>query len=201
MAKPGTSNQKPETRMPNPRLASRYAKSLLDLAIDKGQLEKVFVDVQWLAQLLKRSRDFSNLLRSPIIKNEKKEKIVDAVIKGRVSEITSSFVHLLITKGRESTLSEMITSFIAQYKQYNNIYTVKLTTATPINDELKQAITDQIRKTSEMQNIELEMVVDESLIGGFVLEAGDKLIDTSVAHGLRQIAKQFENNDFVYKIR
>ena len=187
--------------MPNPRLASRYAKSLLDLAVDKGQLEKVFVDMQWLAQLLKNSRDFSNLLRSPIIKNEKKEKIVDAVIKGRVSEITSSFVHLLITKGRESTLSEIITSFIAQYKQYNNIYTVKLTTAAPINDELKKAITDQIRKTSEMQNIELETVVDESLIGGFVLEAGDKLIDTSVAYGLKQIAKQFENNDFVYRIR
>src|SRR5262245_5977680 len=104
--------------MPNPRLASRYAKSILDLAINKGQLETVFADMQWLQQLLKASRDFVNLLRSPIIKNERKEKIVDAVIKGKVSEITDSFVHLLIAKNRENNLAEIITSFIAQYKQH-----------------------------------------------------------------------------------
>jgi len=187
--------------MPNPRLASRYAKSILDLAVEKDQLETVYADVQWLQQLLKKSRDFANLLRSPIIKNERKEKIVDAVINGKVSEVTGSFVHLLITKGRENNLAEIITAFIAQYKQHKNIYTVKLTTAVPVTDELKKSIIDQIRKTSEMQNIELETTVDQNLIGGFVLQAGDKLIDTSVAYDLKQIARQFENNDFVYRIR
>ena len=187
--------------MPNPRLASRYAKSLLDLAIEKDQLEKVFADMQWLQEVLKVSRDFVNLLRSPIIKGERKEKVVDAVIKGKVSEITSSFIHLLIAKGRESNLGEIIPSFIAQYKQHKNIYTVKLTTAAPVTEELKKSIIDQIRKTSDMQNIELQTTVDENLIGGFVLQAGDKLIDTSVAYDLKQIARQFENNDFVYRIR
>ena len=52
-----------------------------------------------------------------------------------------------------------------------------------------------------MQNIELETVVNEDLIGGFVLEAGDKLVDASIAYDLKQIARQFENNDFIYKIR
>src|SRR5436190_2297162 len=187
--------------MPNPRLASRYAKSLIDLSVEKDQLETVLDDMQSLQQLLKASRDFVNLLRSPIIKSERKKKVVDAVITGKVSEITDSFVHLVIAKGRESNLGEIITSFIAQYKQRKNIYTVKLTTAVPVTDELKKSIIDQIRKTSEMQNIELETTVDQNLIGGFVLQAGDKLIDTSVAYGLKQIARQFENNDFVYKIR
>jgi F-type H+-transporting ATPase subunit delta len=66
---------------------------------------------------------------------------------------------------------------------------------------LKKAVIAQIKKTSDMQNIELEAVVNEDLIGGFVLEAGDKFIDASVSYDLRQIARQFENNDFVYKIR
>ena len=52
-----------------------------------------------------------------------------------------------------------------------------------------------------MQNIELETTVNEDLIGGFVLQAGDKLIDASIAYNLKNIARQFENNDFVYKIR
>jgi len=187
--------------MPNPRLASRYAKSLMDLALEKGELEKIFADMQWLQQVIKSSREFANLLRSPIIKIDKKEKIMDAIIGSRVTNITSLFVRLLIAKGRESNLPEIITSFISQYKQHKNIHPVKLTTATPINENLKKAIIDQIKKTSDMQNIELETVVNEDLIGGFVLESGDKLIDASIAFDLRQIARQFENNDFVYKLR
>ncbi|HEV8507314.1 MAG TPA: ATP synthase F1 subunit delta [Chitinophagaceae bacterium] len=187
--------------MPNPRLASRYAKSLMDLALEKGELEKVFADMEWLQQVIKGSRDFTNLLRSPIIKADKKEKIVETIIGSRVTHITSLFIRLLIGKGRESNLPEIITSFISQYKKHKHIYPVKLTTASPISENLKKAVIAQIKNTSDMQNIELEAVVNEDLIGGFVLEAGDKFIDASVSYDLRQIARQFENNDFVYKIR
>jgi len=187
--------------MPNPRLATRYAKSLIDLAIEKDQLEKIFADMQWLQQVCKQSRDFANLLKSPVIKPEKKQKVVEAIIKDNVSDITALFARLLIAKGRESNLPEIITAFIEQYKKYKNIYTVKLATASPASDDLKRSIIDQIRKTSEMQNIELETTVNEDLIGGFVLQAGDKLIDASVAYDLKLIARQFENNDFVYRIR
>ncbi len=187
--------------MPNPRLATRYAKSLIDLAIEKDQLEKIFADMQWLQQVCKQSRDFANLLKSPVVRPEKKQKVVEAIIKGNVSEITALFVRLLIAKGRESNLPEIITAFIEQYKKHKNIYTVKLATASPLSEDLKNAIINQIRKTSEMRNIELETKVNKDLIGGFVLQAGDKLIDASVAYDLKQIARQFENNDFVYKIR
>jgi F-type H+-transporting ATPase subunit delta len=52
-----------------------------------------------------------------------------------------------------------------------------------------------------MQNIELETIVKEDIIGGFILQTGDKMVDTSVAYDLKEIAKQFENNDFIYKVR
>ncbi len=187
--------------MPNPRLATRYAKSLIDLSIEKGQLEKVFADMQWLQAVCKESREFVNVLRSPIIKSDKKQKIVDAVIKDKVNELTDTFTHLLVRKGRESNLPEIITAFINQYKEYKHIYSVKLTTAAPLSEELKAAIVKQIQSVSEMQNIELETAVKPELIGGFVLQAGDKLVDASISYDLKEIATQFENNDFVYKIR
>jgi F-type H+-transporting ATPase subunit delta len=187
--------------MPNPRLASRYAKSLIDLSLERGQLEVVFADMQWLQQVIKGNRDFASLLRSPIIKADKKEKIVDAITQNKVNEITSLFIRLLIAKGRESNLPEIITAFISQYKEHKNIHSVKLTTASPVDENLKNTIIDQIKKTSDMQNIEMETQVNEDLIGGFVLQAGDKLIDASVAYDLKQIARQFDNNDFIYKIR
>jgi F-type H+-transporting ATPase subunit delta len=187
--------------MPNPRLAARYAKSLIDLSIEKDQLEKVFADMQWLQDVCKGSRDFVNMLRSPVITADKKEKIVDAVTTGNINEITKAFTHLMIKKGRESNLPEVAAAFITQYKVKKNIYRIKLTTTAALSDDLKNAIVNQIKATSDMQNIELETTVDENLIGGFVLQAGDKLIDTSIAYDLKNIAKQFDNNDFIYKIR
>jgi F-type H+-transporting ATPase subunit delta len=187
--------------MANTRLAARYAKALIDLSIERNQLEKVFADMQWLQTICKSSPDFISLLRSPIIKSEDKQKVINAVTEGKVSELTQAFTNLLVQKGRESNLPEIITAFITQYKEHKKIYTVKLTTASPISEELKSAIVKQIQSVSEMQNIELETSVNEDLIGGFVLRAGDKLIDASIAYDLKEIARQFENNDFVYKIR
>ena len=187
--------------MPNPRLATRYAKSLIDLSLEKGQLEKSYADMQWLLAVCKASREFVNVLKSPVIKADKKEKIVEAVTKWNVGEITTGFIRLMIRKSRESYLPEVAAAFITQYKGHKDIHTIKLTTASGLSEELKEAIVKQIRETTNMQNIELETGVDKDLIGGFVLQAGDKLIDASIAYNLKSVARQFENNDFIYKIR
>lgn len=187
--------------MPNPRLAARYAKSLIDLAIERGQLEQVYQDMLWLNGTCKTSRDFVNLLRSPIIKADTKQKIMEAVTAGKLSELTFAFNRLLVAKGREAFIPEISAAAITSYKVHKNIQTVKLTTASPISDSLRNGIVDQIRKSAGFEKIELDEKVDPSLIGGFVLQVGDKLVDASISYDLREIAKQFDNNDFIYKIR
>jgi F-type H+-transporting ATPase subunit delta len=187
--------------MLNPRIASRYAKSLIDLANEQGQLEEVYKDMLLLQTIIKGNPDFTILLRSPVVTADKKIKIVEAVTNGRISPLTTAFNKLLITKSREASLPEIITSFVEQYKVLKNIQTVKLTTATPISEELKDQIIGQIRKTSDIQTIDLQTVVNPDLIGGFVLQAGDKLVDVSVAYDLKEISRQFQNNDFIYKVR
>ncbi|HMT74999.1 MAG TPA: ATP synthase F1 subunit delta [Chitinophagaceae bacterium] len=187
--------------MRNPRLASRYAKSLLDLSAERNQLEQAFADMQWLKAVCQGNRDFVNVLRSPIIRNDSKKKIIEAVTKGKISELTGSFITLLITKNREASLPEIVGAFIAAYKEHKNIRTVKLTTATPVSDALKNEIVSEIKKTGGFPNVELEQHVDENIIGGYVLQVGDKLVDASIAYDLKNVARQFENNDFIYKIR
>lgn len=187
--------------MPNPRLAARYAKSLIDISNEKGDLEKVFADMQWMQSVSKSNRDFVNLLRSPVINADTKKKVIDAVTVGKLSTITTAFIALLVKKGRESNLPEIATAFISQYKVQNKIHTVKLTTAQPASEAVKKAIIEQVKKSSGFDNIELEEKVDKDIIGGFVLQMGDKLIDASVSYDLKAIARQFENNDFIYRIR
>lgn len=187
--------------MPNPRLASRYAKSLIDLAIERGQLEEVYTDLQWLQAAIKGSRELVTLLRSPIVKADTKKKIMDAVTTGNISPLTAAFNNLLVAKGRESSLPEIVNAGIKLYKDHKHIQTVTLKTAVPVSDTVKDAIITKVKEAGEFPTIELETVVDPGLIGGFVLQAGDKLVDASIAYDLKAIAKQFDNNDFIYKIR
>ena len=58
--------------MPNPRLATRYAKSLIDLAIERGELESVYQDVLFVNQLITKVKEVKVILQSPVIKPEKK---------------------------------------------------------------------------------------------------------------------------------
>ncbi len=187
--------------MLNPRLAARYAKSLIDLSIERNQLEKVFSDMQWLQLVCKSSREFVNVLRSPIIKSDKKEKIIDAVTAGKVSELTAAFIHLLVQKGRERNLPEIISCIYQSVQRIQTYLYCKAYNRCSMSEELKDAIVKQIQSVSEMQTIELETAVKPELIGGFVLQVGDKLVDASIAYDLKEIARQFDNNDFIYKIR
>jgi F-type H+-transporting ATPase subunit delta len=187
--------------MPNPRLAARYAKSLIDLATEKNQLEKVYADMQYMQAVCKGSREFVNLLRSPIIKADKKDAVIDAVTKGKVNDITNAFNKLLVAKGRESDLPEIVNAVVEQYNEIKGIHQVKLTTAIPVSDALKNDIIKKVRSEAELESVELETKTDESLIGGFVLEFNNNLVDTSVARDLRDIKKQFDQNVYVHHIR
>lgn len=187
--------------MPNPRLATRYAKSLIDLALEQGKLEEVYADMLWLQSVCKTNRDFVNVLRSPVIKPDIKKKIVEAITTGRIDEMTAAFIRLIITKGRESNLPEISSAFVESYKEKKNIHTIKLTTAAPVDDATRNSIINQIKESSGYENVQVEESIDEDLIGGFVLQIGDRLVDASIAYDLRAIAKQFDNNDFIYKLR
>ncbi len=187
--------------MHNPRLAGRYAKSLIDISTEQNLLEVVYKDMQYLQAVCKSNKDFVSLLKSPIIKAGKKSQILEAVTNGKINELTRSFNALMVRKGREAFLPEVIDAFIDDYNRIKDIHRIKLSTAQPVSEELKQSIISKLRTTTPMQNIELETVVNDELIGGFVLEFNNNLVDASILRDLKDIRKQFEQNIYVSQIR
>ncbi len=187
--------------MQNPRLASRYAKSLIDLAVEQSALEQTLQDVQLLDKTVKASREFAGVLRSPIIKSDKKDAIVTAVLGSRISPLTASFIKLLTSKGREASLPEIATSFMTQYRVMNNISEVRLITAAPVSEEVKESIRHKVAAALPGQKIEMTSKVQPELIGGFILEMGDKLVDASIKRDLADIRKQFTQNLYVQNIK
>jgi F-type H+-transporting ATPase subunit delta len=187
--------------MPNPRLAHRYAKSLIDLSKEKNQLETTVADMKFLQSVCRSNKDFVQVLQSPIINAATKTKIVEAITKSNVSDLTSLFNNLLINKGREGDLPEIVNAFIEQYNEINGIHQVKLTTAVAISEDLKNSIATKAATEAGLGKVEIETKVDEDLIGGFVLEYNNNLVDASIARDLRDIKQQFSKNIYVNTMR
>lgn len=187
--------------MNNPRLAHRYAKSLVDIAREMNQLEAVHKDVLFLNGVIQASRDFVVMLNSPVITADKKDKIIAAIAKDRTSAITQTFLQLLTRKSREGDLPGIVKSFIEQYNKLIGLHNAKLTTATPISQELIDSFAQKIKQSSNISKLNLETAVDDKLIGGFVLEMEGKLIDASILRDLNDVKKQFANNDYIHRLR
>ena len=187
--------------MQNPRLAERYAKSLVDLSSELTQLEPVHTDMVLLQSICHSNRDFVLMLYSPIINADKKYKILMAVSGDKISKITQTFIQLLCRKNRESVLPEIIESFVTQYNRINGIHKVKLTTATPVSEAITNTFIQKITAATSITKIELETKVNDKLIGGFMLEMDGKLVDASILRDLNDVKKQFANNDYLHKLR
>ena len=187
--------------MENPRLAGRYAKCLIDLAVEQNQLEEVFQDVFLFKTICKKNLDFVSMLRSPIIPFSKKATIIEVIAKDKINKLTYAFIQLLVTKNRESYLPEIMNAFISQYNVIKNINPVKLTTAIAVSDAVKNSIIEKVKTIPGMGTVELETVVNKDLIGGFTLETNNTLIDASILRDLKDVKKQFMNNDYVHRIR
>ncbi|QDA59795.1 ATP synthase F1 subunit delta [Hymenobacter jejuensis] len=178
------------------RVASRYAKSLLDLAEERGTLEQVKQDMDLFSKTLEQNRDLRLLLRNPIVQHDKKLAILRAVFGGKVSELTEKFFTIITQKNRESALEFIGTEFLSQYNVLRGVQVAEVTTATPLTPELRAEVTKLVREQTGLQQVTLNEKVDEALIGGFILRVGDRQIDDSVRYRLRKLRNEFSKNPY-----
>ncbi len=172
------------------RIASRFAKSLLELAEEKGQLEAVRADMDTFGLALE-NRELYLLLKSPIVHADKKISILDAIFKDKINALTMSFLHICVQKGREPYLTEIAEAFIVQYREKKNILSLKVISAIPLDDQVQNQIKDQVRASGLASGeIQLDTSVNPELIGGFILELEDKRYDASVARKLDLLRKE-----------
>jgi F-type H+-transporting ATPase subunit delta len=89
------------------------------------------------------------LLKSPIVKTDKKLKILEEIFGSKISKVTMSFINIITTKKREGLLALIASSFITLYKAHNKIETATVITATPLDEGLKVEVINFIKKHGE----------------------------------------------------
>jgi F-type H+-transporting ATPase subunit delta len=186
--------------MRNPRLANVYAKSLIEFAQQQNQLDAAYTDMQYIIELCKASKEFDYVLASPIISEDKKLAAVSAVVKANVSQQSWAFITLVLKKNRANYLAQIAGAYVEQYNKLKGIHEVSLTTALPIDAALQNSIIDKLKQEAGFKSIQLTSKIDPSIIGGFILEFNNNLIDASVSKKLNDLKLIFQNNNFVAAI-
>lgn len=179
------------------RAASRYAKSLLELADEKGVLEEVHNDMLEFSELCAENREFVLMLKNPVIKHDKKRAILEQIFKGKVNDLTMAIFDIITRKNREAILPMIAREFHNQYNLLKRVEVAKVTTAVPLSPELRIQIGDLVKKISSKDKVELTEVVDKDIIGGYVLKIGDRQIDDSLRSKLKALELKFSQNPYI----
>lgn len=179
------------------KVAARYAKSILDLASDRSITDVIAQDMN-LVKSTCTNKEFALFLKSPVVSTDKKEAIVKQLFGDKVNALTMTFINLLIQKGRESDLPAISTECINQYKVLKKIKTATLITAEPMNESEINGIRQKFQDWLAIgETMEIVQKVNPDIIGGFILEMGDKQCDSSVRRQLSQIKTGLYDKSYI----
>lgn len=174
--------------MKSTKVAARYAKALLEMAIEQNKIDSVLGDMQFLAAANAETPDFGMMIANPIINTEKKISIFGMIFE-QFEEVSKSFIKLVTENRREGLLVEIAASFEAQVKEHRGIIPMTLISALALDASTKDAIISKIQATVDGQ-LEVTEEIDDSLIGGFVVRMGDVQIDASVSNQFNNLKQR-----------
>lgn len=169
-------------------IAKRYAKALFGLALEMNLVEEARADMDVIISVCHSNKDFVQMLRSPVIRTEKKQKVLKSVFGEHLSELSLRYLDILARKRRESFIQHISEEFISIYKEFKNIFTVHFRSAQAISDDIRKKVIALLEEQTGA-NIDLQEEVKKELIGGFVMNYNDYKYDASIAYQLKKMRK------------
>jgi F-type H+-transporting ATPase subunit delta len=167
------------------------------LAVEKGSLDQVHADMQLFTKVCEENRDFMLMLRSPVIKHDKKNDVLKKIFQGKVNPLTLAIFDIITRKNREPLLPAIAKEFHVAYNDYKEIGGATVTTAVPLDNKLRDEIEQIVKKLSDKKQVEIIEKIDPEMIGGFVLNFGDRQVDASIKNKLRALKVKFSQNPYI----
>ncbi|TCS83406.1 F0F1 ATP synthase subunit delta [Tepidibacillus fermentans] len=174
--------------MINGLVAKRYAKALFEVAYNNRILEQVEADLQLIVKVFRETEGFLSFLRHPLVDKEKKKQIIDTAFGDSISSVSKKLLLRLIEGGREEYVEAIAEAYTHLSNQVRGIVDVTATTAIALTQEEKDKITQSIQ-TKIGKTVRLHNIVDPNIIGGMVIQIGDRLYDGSLKKKLLMVKR------------
>ena len=174
-------------------IARVYATALLDVGKSNNVLDQLHEELGFVSTLLSEEQDFKSYLTSPSFSKDAKKEFINRVFSGNLSEYTVNFINVLIENGRQVDIPDINNTFSELIDELNNRMKVEVISVIELDDatidHIKSALKEKFGK-----DIILEVTVDESILGGIIIKAGDLVIDGSLAENLKKIRYNLLNS-------
>jgi len=175
--------------MQGTRASLRYAKALFETAKKQTAVNDVLKDLELLKSIINQKAEFFDIIHNPTIKRNTKEELFLKIFKNKIQDLTVQFLLLLLKKGRESILQQAIDHYIDLEMENRGALLAELISVKPISEATKNAIKTKISATRKVQLIEK---IDESILGGFIINIGDSQYDASVRKKINNVKRAFK---------
>lgn len=172
----------------NIKLAQPYAEALLDITTKEGSLDKVITDLTALSTILAESDDLRKALSNPILSSTAKKGIIKSVFADNVSDTIVKFLMVLSDRGRIGYLADVIEKALELAYKKASIEVAYVSSPVELTSTQEEALTAKLQTMTGANQIKLKITLDESLLGGFMVQVGSKIIDTTVKGQLRQLS-------------
>ena len=170
-------------------LAGRYASALFDLARDQRQIESVGKSLEALSQALVDSKDFNELVTSPLVSREEASKALAAIAPDLgLDPVTTNFLGVLARNGRKNQLQNVIRAYRRLAAEHRGETTADVITARPLNDDQAAQLKQQLRARAG-RDVTIDATVDPAILGGIVVKLGSQQIDASIRTKLNRLAQ------------
>ena len=170
------------------KVAQPYAEALLDLAKSNDSLKETTNDMNIVSQFLANSSDLKKFLGNPLITKDAKKNVVKDIFGEQIDGSTLKFLLLLVDRGRIEVLESIAQKFLELSYKQESIEIAKITSSIQLSADQQKSIAEKLKKITGAKQIKLALKVDPQLIGGFTIEIGSKMIDTSIRGQLKQIS-------------
>ena len=168
-------------------MAGRYATALFELALEDKKLDAVKADLDGFAALLDESPDLVRLVRSPVFGADEQEKALAAILdKAKIGGIARNFLLTVAQKRRLFAVREMIRGFRARVARHKGEVDAEVVVAEPLKEAHLEALKQAIA-ASAGKNVQLDVKVDPSIIGGMKVKLGSRMVDASLKTKLNSI--------------
>ena len=178
--------------MAGERAAIRYAKAVLSLATDNNTTDVVNNDMELINNTVAQSKDLKDMLYSPVISSSIKKSALLEVFKG-INPATVNLIDTLITNKRTDLLPEVASKFITLYEQQKGSQIATVTTAVPLTEALEAKVLAKVKELTG-KDAAIKNIVDENILGGFILRVGDTQYNASIANQLSKLKREFTIN-------
>jgi F-type H+-transporting ATPase subunit delta len=169
-------------------LAGRYAFALFSLARDERQIDAVGRSLDALASALADSREFAELIASPLVSREDAAKAFAALApKLGLDPITTNFLGVLARNGRKNALRPIIRAFKRIAAEHRGEISAEVTSAHPLKNDQLQALKTQLKGRAG-RDVTIDLAVDPNILGGIVIKLGSEMIDASIRTKLNRLA-------------